>query len=185
MDYCKPKKSCKMKDHCHPEHCVCKVVRKIIEAQDQIKRACCDSSCFSSIQQLKQKRQKPLNKHTTIPFLLYCIGNCKPFIGKGFCKKYSHHYHDKIFEEIESPFFRAKKIVGSKCCVNLELLIPIKNEKSPQDFATYVCDDRYKDKLINNFVASGVCLTVDLDHFIGITCLDPITPLSPDCFLAN
>lgn len=160
----------------HREHCVCDIVQRIVYVQDKSNKDNCDTSCYTSIQQLTHN--KPFHVHTTIPFLLYCRNSCKPFIGKGFMTKYDKHCYEKSFKEVESPFFRAKKFLrGSKCCVRLELLMPIKDKKfsHPCDKCSY-CDD-HNDKKITDFIATGVCLTVDLNQFIGITCLDPITPI--------
>ncbi|MEF2291318.1 CotY/CotZ family spore coat protein [Virgibacillus dokdonensis] len=162
----------------HREHCVCDIVQSIVHAQDKVNKDTCDTSCYASIQQLNHKNS--FNRHTTIPFLLYCRSSCKPFIGKGFMTKHHNHCSEKSFKEIESPFFRAKKFLrGSKCCVRLELLLPIKDKKFSQSFdKRSYCDDHI-DKKITDFIATGVCLTVDLNQFIGITCLDPITPIPP------
>src|SRR5699024_7111709 len=107
-----------------------------------------------------------------------CQGNCKPFVGTGFTRK-----HIK-FHCVESPVFRVKNFVkGSKHCALLEILKPIYSESSPAPkggsggsscCSTGICQHYGEFK---NFKATGVCITVDLRCFCGITCLDPITPV--------
>lgn len=163
--------------------CVCDVVRRIVEAQDKVGIDGCSSGCDRSINQLlSQKTEKNKGpKHTTIPFILYCGGTCEPFIGSGIYKSCNSSKGKNAFGCVETPVFRAKNFVkGSDCCVRLELLIPISEgcgaSVPPKDTTSKVCPFFPTDDPITDFQASGICLTVNLDHYSAITCLDPITP---------
>ncbi len=153
-------------------NCVCDKVKKIVQAQRQVEFDC-DSSCHQFIQQLKGDQHRV--QHTTIPFMLYCESTCKPFIGSGYVQKKTRCSSDHYYQYIETPFFKAKD-VDKKCCAKLELLLP------DTDFCCehHCCDPctcSYKDNPIKRFLATGVCLTVDLNKFIGINCLAPNTPI--------
>ncbi|WP_233880802.1 CotY/CotZ family spore coat protein [Virgibacillus halodenitrificans] len=175
MGYCKKRELIKPKHT--SDDCVCDVVRKIVEAQDEVQDDC-TTSCNRSIQQLRGKELDPLN--TTIPFILYCSGTCEPFVGSGVFQAATDR--GNFFGCVETPVFRATQFVNdSDCCVKLELLLPACDgcEVKPcnTDNVGNVCKFFPEDKPVTDFIASGVCLTVDLNHFAGITCLDPINPM--------
>src|SRR5699024_4668448 len=88
---------------------------------------------------------------------------------------------------IALPVFKVRGFVrGSKNCARIELLKPVYHHE-PRDHDDMV-DDYNDDKCnnsvcgyfggrpIKNFCHTGVCITVDLDCFCGISCLDPVTP---------
>ncbi|MUK87460.1 spore coat protein [Ornithinibacillus sp. L9] len=160
------------------DDCVCGVVRSIIEAQDAIMDDDCTTSCNTSIRQLLAQGSGNGPTNTTIPIVLYCEGTCKPFFGSGIFQGITGD-GDNFFGCVQSPIFRAKNFVkDSKCCVKLELLLPVDEEGDIQ-----VCDDHDvcsyfpSDCVITDFQATGICITVDLKHFMGVTCLDPVTPI--------
>ncbi|MUK89466.1 spore coat protein [Ornithinibacillus sp. L9] len=96
--------------------CVCDVVRKIVKAQDEVAVVtndnCCTTGCKQSIDQLLSPVNGPVD--TTIPFLLYCKGDCDLFVATGI-------RDNNLFECVETAVFRAKKI-DKDCCAVLELL---------------------------------------------------------------
>ncbi|ARI78423.1 CotY/CotZ family spore coat protein [Halobacillus mangrovi] len=150
--------------------CVRDTIKKIIAAQDEVAERdhCCDVSCERSIRDLLSPAGAGMGD-TTIPFTLICK-DCKPFIGSG------ARFANNMYQCLESPFFRAKKFVDdSKDCVKLELLIPINggNSCSSRGKKGGVCD--FLD-MAPGFYETGVCITVDLDCFCGISCLSPTTP---------
>lgn len=160
------------------ENCVCDVVREIVAAQNDVVNNdnCCTTSCERSIQDLLSPVANG-NGATTIPFILYCKGDCEPFIGSGITQE-PRTGGGFDFDCVESPIFRAKQFVDEdECCVKLELLLPV-NEggQTPGPDGDTVCDF-FRGESIRNLQASGICITVDLDCFCAITCLDPITPL--------
>ncbi|WP_188631953.1 CotY/CotZ family spore coat protein [Lentibacillus kapialis] len=162
------------------DSCVCDIVRNIIKAQDEVADMSCHTSCDRSIHQLLSHRNDTGPQNTTIPFILYCKGDCDPFVGSGVSR--SSAYGKSFFECVETPIFRAKKFVHDKdCCVKLELLLPVSEScevVKPYDKHGKVCQFFSTDKPITDFVETGICLTVDLEDFTGITCLDPVSPLS-------
>lgn len=183
-------------DGCYSsDHCIKDVVRKIVEAQ--VKAAeeaatACTTSCEQSIEDLlspSRPRRRP--RHTTIPVML-TSKNGKPFVGSGFVGRDRDGDRTGHFECIESPVFKVKGFVrGSNDCVRLELLLPVGGRPGPRggedkgdaghghhhSHDSHSFCDKFGSRRIENFRETGVCITVDLDCFCGITCLDPITPV--------
>lgn len=181
-------------------HCVTDVISEIIRAQRRAHDAMedtCLTSCERSIDDLLspsvENRRKP--KHNTIPFILFSKDSVKPFIGSGIVKEKRRSSNRHSFKCIESPIFRAKSFVDrDQNCVRLELLKPVgdrrhhnRGDSRPGSTSHHqghrdtcnrhtVCDF-FPAKDIEDFIATGICITVDLRCFCGITCLDPITPI--------
>jgi len=168
--------------------CVCTVVKDIVEAQDAVTTNddCCTTSCEQSIEQLLSPKVAGAGVvNTTIPFILYCK-DCTPFIGSGVFEGELGASGNTFFGCVESPIFRAKRFVkGSDCCVQLELLLPVTEGGSTPGPTNRGVSDVCKffpGRSIRDFQATGICLTVDLNCFCGITCLDPITPIPASQF---
>lgn len=164
--------------------CVKQEVSRIIQAQNEVENDC-NSNCKSSIKQLLTQKENPDSHHTTIPFILYCSHTCQPFIGSGVFQSPPEDNCQSFFGCVESPIFRAKKFVGGKeNCVILELLLPVTEDcdipAPSMDSHSSVCPFFPKNNPVTDFLATGICLTVDLDGFNAITCLNPITPI-PAC----
>ncbi|MEI3604205.1 CotY/CotZ family spore coat protein [Pseudogracilibacillus sp. SE30717A] len=184
---------------CHVERerfdrdgCIKEIVRRILNAQREAVDECV-TSCENSIEDLLTQRVRRRRNETTIPFMLICKESCKPFVGAGFI---SRGRRDRDFECVESPILRVRDFVrGSKSCVNVELLLPVSRRRDgdhhgkehgeerghhDHDRDRHHDKDSFCDKFgrrrIDNFRETGVCITLDLDCFCGITCLDPITP---------
>ncbi|MDQ0351908.1 spore coat protein Z [Alkalibacillus filiformis] len=87
----------------------------------------------------------------TIPFILICKGNCEPF--------------ETLGDGFCTVFFRVIKI-DEHCCATLELLEPEK---------CFKCCDKFP-----KLRRSGQCLTIDLDCFCGVQCLEPIDGSTPE-----
>jgi len=166
-------------------HCIQGTIRKIIDAQDEVISRdgdCCTTSCKCSINDLLSPEQEDTRtRYTTIPFVLTCRNSCRTFVGKGV---YSDLNADntRFFGCVTTPILKAKRFVeGSENCVELELLLPVTEDGT---IITPDADDQndvcayFPNEAINNFQATGICITVDLHGFTGITCLDPVTPLS-------
>ncbi|MBS3681819.1 hypothetical protein KGF86_16625 [Ornithinibacillus massiliensis] len=165
------------------ENCISDVVRKIIDAQDKVKQNKCDSGCEKSIMELLSQSNYKRNFNNTIPFFLTSRDN-KPYIASGIIKAPIKGYpNESYFKCIETPILRAIKFNDNKNnCVVVELLRPVNANGIPvADRGEYLCDffqEQTPYKTIQ-FRSTGVCTTIDLDCFCGITCLDPISPLSP------
>lgn len=173
------------------DSCVCGIVREIVRAQDEVAGAnangCCSTGCDQAIRNLLSPIAANGNGNgpTTIPFALYCKGDCEPFIGSGVFSAPVGGSGMTALRCVKTPIFRAKKFVDKdkdrekdKCCVQLELLLPITmggSTPGPSGDGTQICD-YFPGNSIRNLQATGICLTVDLNCFCGIVCLDPITP---------
>ncbi|WP_181349117.1 CotY/CotZ family spore coat protein [Thalassobacillus sp. CUG 92003] len=140
-------------------NCVCDILREIVDAQNDV-IADCNTSCEQSINDLLGDTGG--NGRDTVPVLLYCKGNCKPF--KGFGAR-----RDAINDVLASFYFRVKD-VDDECCATLELL------RDPNDN----CDDPESPvkQFTGNLRATGICISVDLECFCHVTCLPAITALS-------
>lgn len=165
---------------CHyDEHCVCDIVKNIVKAQDEAANMySCPTSCNRSIHQLLSQGNNNGPQNSTIPFILYCKDSCKPFVGSGVSR--ISNDNEPFFECVESPVFRAKKFVKrNNCCVRLELLLPVSEGcKVLHCDDTSVCSFFSREHPVTDFLATGICLTVDLNNFFAITCLDAIDPIS-------
>lgn len=173
--------------------CIKEIVRRILNAQREAVDDCV-TSCENSIEDLLSRRVRSRRNETTIPFMLICKESCKPFVGVGFVNddRNRDRSRRRDFECIESPILRVRDFVrGSKSCVNVELLLPVGRRRDGDHHGKDLGEERghhdhhhHKDSFcdkfgrrrIDNFRETGVCITLDLDCFCGITCLDPITP---------
>lgn len=174
---------------CQSGQCVCHKVREIIAAQDKVAEQNLGNGCTTSCDRSIESLLAPATggnppRNTTIPFILYCKGDCKPFFGTGVTQE-SRTSGGYNFDCIESPVFRAKKFIDGKgCCVQLELLEAVyysgatSTDEETNELTTSsdqsVCDYLNYKRYLRS---TGVCITIDLNQFFGITCLDPITPL--------
>ncbi|WP_226584844.1 CotY/CotZ family spore coat protein [Halobacillus litoralis] len=155
--------------HSRDGRCVRDVVKAIVKAQNEVaaRNHGCNVSCERSIRELLSPAQNG-NGDTTIPFVLYCK-DCKPFVASGV-----KHVNGTI-HCIESPVFKAKKFVdGSSHCVKLELLkaerqAPCDSHKNKGNVCHFIDG-------ATGFKSTGICITVDLDCFCGISCLGTTTP---------
>lgn len=187
-------------------NCIKDVVRRILDAQRQVGDSVsgfCITGCEQSIDDLlSPSRHNRPTRHTTIPFMLMCKHACRPFVGTGISNdNFDDSRHDH-FKCVESPIFKVRGFVrGSNNCVKLELLLPVHRNRSEEVGGSDVdcgvesanrggghggsncnnCSDsacgHFNHRHVHNFRESGICITVDLDCFCGITCLDAITPV--------
>lgn len=176
------------------ENCVTDVVRGIVRAQRKAVEAAednCFTGCDRSIEELLSpfEENRERLRHNTIPFILFTKNEGKPFTGVGVRTRREGQSNRNYFECIESPIFRAKSFVDNDDhCVRLELLIPVGDRPGGPGSSESTSVDRHRhDKCSSdfcdflprhtrNFRATGICITVDLNCFCGISCLDPITP---------
>ncbi|HLR67404.1 CotY/CotZ family spore coat protein [Virgibacillus alimentarius] len=174
------------------ESCVCDTVKKIIREQDRVTEEnenCCSTGCEQSIKDLLSPNRNR-NNFTTVPFMLYCKGNCDVFKAKGVTKDWN-------FICVESSIFKAKRFVkgGSGCCVELELLEfqqrahhghhdhhDHHDHHEHHDYHNHPhYDDCFSVVPPNNsgkLIETGICITVDLHSFNGIACLPATKPLA-------
>lgn len=181
--------------------CVKDVIKKILDAQRSVSDDgyTCDTSCERSIDDLLSPDRHHRPRHyTTIPFMLFTKDCVKPFVGSGFTSRRGRRGHRRgNFRCVESPIFKVKGFKkGSNSCVTLELLEPIKSKgdhhhdaprlegETDTDLQHHssgcgcsMCKS-FGDHYFDNFCYTGICITVDLDCFCGISCLDPVRPES-------
>ncbi|MEH7887068.1 MAG: CotY/CotZ family spore coat protein [Mesobacillus sp.] len=165
---------CKGKNHVS-DSCVCEVLRAVADAQDEVDvDNDCDVSCHRSIRELLAGAQSPTNGLDTIPLILYC-GDCMPFEGFG-ARIRPNGGGPQRLDCFRSFFFRVTS-VDDNCCAKIELLVTRGDEG--QGFSD-PCAQIQTGGARNEFFRTGICLTVDLDCFCAVTCLDPVAamPLS-------
>ncbi|GAB3807168.1 CotY/CotZ family spore coat protein [Virgibacillus kimchii] len=162
------------------DNCVKDKIIRIINAQKKTAESHLPP-CDSVIQQLR-KGNTPGSGNTTIPFILYCKDG-KPFIGSGVFQAPMGKKSENLFGSAETPILRAKHFVkDSDCCLKVELLLPV-TEKCRVLMPESKCCNKTiapffpADDPVIGFQATGICITIEVDKFIGITCLDPITPM--------
>ncbi|MUV38361.1 hypothetical protein JNUCC1_02199 [Lentibacillus sp. JNUCC-1] len=178
----------------HGHHnCVYETVRGIIRAQDEVANnngnGCCTTSCEKSISELLSPAAQPgRTGFSTIPFILYCKGDCQPFMPSGVFTDVIEGTNDTFLNCIQSPILRVKGFTDEdENCVRVELLTGVNNaDEVVKQEADTVCgffEDAYGERA-RNLMATGICLTLDLDCFCAIQCLDPVNPL-PASMLVN
>ena len=137
-------------------NCVADILRDIADAQEDIVSDC-TTSCEQSIADLLGE-VSPTTGNDTVPVILYCKGDCKPFKGYGVPA-------DDLWNAFGSFYFRVKSVDEDNCAV-LELLREPGDDNDPKSPAEQKTSD------LEN---TGVCITVDVDCFCHITCLPAIS----------
>ena len=162
---------CKGKKH-DGDNCVCEVLRAVADAQDEVDvDNDCDVSCHKSIQELLAGAQTPTTDLDTIPLILYC-GDCVPFEGFG-TRLRTNGGGPQRLDCFRSFFFRVTS-VDDNCCAKIELLATRGDEGEGFDTP---CRQIQTGGARNEFFRTGICITVDLDCFCAVTCLDPVAAL--------
>ncbi len=160
-----------MDHHKSKVDCVCDTVKAIAAAQDEVMDDCCDLNCDRAIKELLDPTGD--NNLDSVPFVLYCKGDCKPFKGYGTKIETNEEAH---FDCFSSFIFRVKE-VDDNCCARLELLRVNEEPSGSEDG----CKKRDKDPCkqldgvrVSDLTRTHVCITVDLNDFNGITCLPAV-----------
>lgn len=147
-------------DHHNTGNCVCDILREIVDAQRDVVSSECTTSCEISINDLLGDVGAGPGKDT-VPVILYCEGNCKPFKGFGALPG--------DIGNVQSSFFFRAKSVDEDCCATVELL------RDPTD--SCMNPDDPTEQKTDNLEATGICITVDLNCFCHVTCLPAISAL--------
>lgn len=160
------------------DNCVCTVLRAIVDAQDQVSPTNdgdCLVSCERSIEELLAGARS-VNGLNTIPVILYC-GDCAPFQGFGVKVKDQENGggggNNNKLECVSTFLFRVNS-VDDNCCAKLELLSTNnggggKKNKGNED----ICE-QFDNLKLDEIEGTDICITVDLNCFCAVTCLDPI-----------
>ncbi|HYK74557.1 MAG TPA: CotY/CotZ family spore coat protein [Pseudoneobacillus sp.] len=162
--------SCRGHNGFDSDNCVCAVLRRIADVQDALEpdtTGPCTTSCERSIAQLEGLVSPVTNGPDTIPVILYC--DCEPFLGTGVRLNTPGASSNVRFECIQSFLFRVNS-VDEDCCATLELLTA-GGGPNPQDPCSQFPGGSVG---LNDIDATGICITVDLNCFCGVTCLDPV-----------
>ncbi|ARK22543.1 CotY/CotZ family spore coat protein [Sporosarcina ureae] len=181
---------CEKKDSkhggCHKSNCICEVVRFIQRVQNtspEVDCVECDTDCFmaplgslvSPVRGRVNTRVFSLltgngdyfkvvfrggNKHKPYPKMTKeeTMGNHNP----------SSYHHTSCV----SVFFRVQTVFDS-CCATIQVLQPLYNGK-PFDITTdgKICFEKICK--VNGFGPTNTCLTVDLNCFCGVQCIDDV-----------
>ena len=153
----------------HEKNCVCEVLRAIKDIQDiGADDDCngCSTSCFMEPLGgiVSPGRRNPID--TRVFMLLTKNGD--PF--KAF-------YRDEDCPDTDcySVFFRVEEVFGN-CCATLRVLEPRSRNNAEVDLldATHTTIDLKKICAVRKFRATESCITVDLDCFCGVQCIDDV-----------
>src|SRR5699024_7380428 len=105
--------------------CVCDTAKDIIRAQNKVTEDDGSTECNSAREKLRKPGHGHGPRYTPIPFVLYSKGTSNPLIGRGVFKNPGHKQSKSSFACVETPEFRAKKLIRhSNCCGQVELLAP-------------------------------------------------------------
>src|SRR5699024_6890915 len=137
----------------------------------------------ATIRQLRAHKREP--RYTTIPFMLYPKNDTDLVTVTGIAKYHNTTHNHHCYESVEYPIFKHTHIYQtSGCCATLELLLPVSDDCifSPPMEGDYKSIQQLfpVERPVTGFMETGICLTVELKHFIAITCLDPMNPLPAD-----
>lgn len=154
-------------------NCVCTVLRAIADAQTEVSPTTgpCTVSCERSIQEVLGQVSPVATTPNTVPVILYC--GCEPFIGTGVTFTPRAGGGGRFnFDCIQTFVFRVTS-VDNNCCAVLELLEVVNAGGQP----IHIMDANPCSQFGENardFVRTGICITVDLACFCGVTCLDAV-----------
>jgi hypothetical protein len=128
-------------------NCIFEALQELKIQQDQLEGSA--SCCFSSL-------LKKLLKVDTIPFML--LSEDGPFVLAGLQYGANHCNH----KHFHTSIFRIESLDREKNCATLSLLKPITLYGSE---AKEICE-------IERLIRTNICVTVDLNCFCAVQCLD-------------
>lgn len=151
----------------HHNACVEDILAAILKAQKKVEKEqkgkC--SVCDESFDELLEEPKK-FSKNT-IPFILYC--GCKPFKAES-VSVCSIGGKDKKFVCVTSFIFKIVELKGN--CAKLELLT-FKSKRERCDQLHSPCE-QVANQYVHDLMKTGVCITVDLSCFCGISVLPAV-----------
>ncbi|MBN6887517.1 CotY/CotZ family spore coat protein [Cytobacillus horneckiae] len=162
----------KKDDHKH-RSCVCEVVRAIKDIQDEVhEKDCeCGSSCFlepiGSISPKNDKKRRRKRRPNTRVFVL-SNADGSPF----------HAFMTNVDNcACTSIFFRVEEVFDN-CCATLRVLEPVKEVSNgcyeTADIVDGCCIDLSKICKVDGFRSTDSCITVDLDCFCAVQCIEDV-----------
>ncbi|WP_165976319.1 CotY/CotZ family spore coat protein [Bacillus salipaludis] len=159
-----------MEDSCYEENrCIKKTLEKILEAQRKAKKKkgeSCQTSCLAPLGELGNHYS-----NNTIPFILYC--DCDPFKVEGVTTCRDKNSKSETFVCFITFVFRIIDIKDD--CAVLELL-KFKNHQKCNSKGKPICSpcSQLNCENIDDLMATGVCVNVDLSGFHAIQCLPAV-----------
>ncbi|MBS2967902.1 spore coat protein [Metabacillus sp. KIGAM252] len=177
--------------HFDTGNCVCDTLAEIANAQQDDHSMDCQASCSESIRELMGGSTGP--NFNTIPFQLICnsqnvSGNAEVggfcgtvFIAQGW-KRNATPSNPNALSRQTSAFFRVSSVDTENCCAQLELLCV----EGTGPAGTNVQFGPFPNQLDDGclvleepvFRRTGICITVDLKCFCGVSCLPAVNASS-------
>lgn len=155
-------------------NCVCDILLDIVEAQEKVDPTNnhCVSGCSTALDELCGGPTS--STYTTIPVSLISKGTCDYFIGKGVRRSGSGV---NVYEGVA---FRVVDVDPETCCATLELLqaAPVWYFIEPGTTQTAKAQFLFSGIDTFGYTNTGICITVDLNCFCGVTCHPATTPSS-------
>ncbi|WML53363.1 CotY/CotZ family spore coat protein [Neobacillus sp. PS3-12] len=162
-DYCHDKKECNCHHH---NNCLKNTLEKILNEQRKVRKKECDipsNGCFEHLGRTSTN---------TIPFILY--SNTEPFKVEGVTKCFDCDTNKEKFVCFKSFIFRIIDLEGD--CAFLELLKFKNHHKSTSNCDDHVCSPccQVHCEDVDDLIATGVCIQVELSCFCAIQCLPAV-----------
>lgn len=155
-------------------NCVCDTLLAIVEAQDKINPITdeCTFGCSRAIQELVGGVNT--TGADTIPVILICKSTCAPFQATGVRR--DTQTPTTPFQVVCGCVFRVVDVDPETCCATLEILGITRGGSANPDFTNcettgFACVNNLNDA--TGLARSGVCITVDLNCFCGVSCIFP------------
>jgi hypothetical protein len=157
----------------YKSNCVCDILLDIVEAQEKVDptNGHCISGCSTALDELLGEHANT-SPYNTIPVSLICKGTCDYFIGRGALRNGSG------VDVYEAIAFRVVDVDEDNYCATLELLQPVPTSLLLNPVSTQTFKIQALFTLIDLFgyFNTGICITVDLNCFCGVTCHPATTP---------
>ncbi|MGD6818514.1 CotY/CotZ family spore coat protein [Metabacillus sp. 113a] len=170
--------------HLNTGSCVCDILAEIADAQQDNTQDCL-GSCSESVRELMGGSAPNYN---TVPVQLICnsanprtVGDGDVYFG-GFCGtvfiaqgfKRAANGNNGQLEAATSSFFRVSAVDTETCCAELELLCVTGLGDTPR-YGPRVSDlNDCLETVTPLYQRTGICITVDLRCFCGVSCLPAV-----------
>ncbi len=148
--------------------CVCEVVRSILEIQNAAVQDVCSSCTTNCFFEPLGGIVSPSRSSADTRVFTLLTKNGSPFFA-------TFSTSDNNCEPCISIYFRVEDVFDG-CCATLRVLVPLDESG---DIVDLLNDDGTKVSLrevckVTQFAASDSCITVDLDCFCAVQCIDDV-----------
>ncbi|OCA84240.1 hypothetical protein A8F94_16115 [Bacillus sp. FJAT-27225] len=155
-------------------NCVCDTLLAIVKAQEKVSPIMedndCEFGCERAIQELVGGVQNNAPMNDTIPVILICKSTCEPFKGVGVKRSGNQH---KPFKVVTGCIFRVVDVDPETCCATLEILVKDGSHGSGSGDSEDTFDCVKDLEKAHELKPTGVCITIDLNCFCGVSCIFP------------